>query len=118
MALVQFLAAFGNAVGDGPHYQVESDKHHANLYVALTGDTAIARKGISWGRVSAVMQEADRTWSEDRTKSGLSSGEGLINEVRDRRTEWNKKDQREEVADHGVKDKRLLVIEPEFAGVL
>lgn len=116
--LIQFLAAFGNAVGNGPHYQVESDKHHANLYVALTGDTAIARKGTSWGRVSAVMRSADEVWADNRAKGGLSSGEGLINEVRDPRMEWNKKEQCEEVADQGVRDKRLLVIEPEFAGVL
>ena len=51
-------------------------------------------------------------------KSGLSSGEGFINEVRDERKEWNRKEAREEIVDPGVGDKRLMVMEPEFAGAL
>ncbi|MFN0317199.1 MAG: hypothetical protein ACKVQA_19435, partial [Burkholderiales bacterium] len=35
--LMQFLGAFGALVGRGPHYQVERDQHHANLYVLLVG---------------------------------------------------------------------------------
>src|SRR5262249_45663977 len=31
--LAQLLAAFGSAVGRGPYYQVEGDRHHANLFV-------------------------------------------------------------------------------------
>src|SRR5262249_41542655 len=58
------------------------------------------------------------TWVDDRVKGGLSSGEGLINEVRDDRKEWNKRGGREEVVDAGVKDKRLMVVEPEFASAL
>lgn len=47
--LVQFLAAFGSCLGRGPHYQVEGDAHHANLYAVLVGDSSKARKGTSWG---------------------------------------------------------------------
>ena len=35
--LLQYLAYFGNAVGRGPHYQVENDKHFANLFAAAGG---------------------------------------------------------------------------------
>jgi hypothetical protein len=58
---------------------------------------------------------------KDRVASGLSSGEGLICEVRDpvTRLETDKTGAvREEVVDHGVSDKRLLVVESEFAKVL
>jgi hypothetical protein len=116
--LLQFLVAFGSAVGGSPYYQAESNRHHANLFVVLVGNSSKSRKGTSWSRICDIMKEADETWKNERTKSGLSSGEGLINEVRDPRTEWNKKEQREEVADQGIKDKRLLVTEEEFAGLL
>lgn len=44
--LLQYLAYFGNAVGRGPHYIVENDRHYPNLFVLLAGETAKARKGI------------------------------------------------------------------------
>ena len=88
------------------------------MFAVLVGDSAKSRKGTSWGRVRAIGKVSDTTWADDRVKGGLSSGEGLINEVRDERKEWNKKEGREEVVDAGVKDKRLMVVEPEFASVL
>ena len=64
------------------------------------------------------MKVADQTWNDDRLKGGLSSGEGLINEVRDQRSEWNRKEGREEIVDPGVADKRLMIVEAEFASAL
>ena len=61
---------------------------------------------------------ADEIWSNERNVSGLSSGEGLISSVRDQIVKWNAKEQCEEITDPGVKDKRLLVTEAEFAGTL
>jgi Protein of unknown function (DUF3987) len=116
--LLQLLAAAGNVIGPLPYYQVESDRHRANLFVAAVGDSSRARKGTGMGRVRAITKVVDETWNDDRIKSGLSSGEGLINEVRDERKEWNKKEAREEVVDPGVTDKRLMVVEPELAGAL
>ena len=52
--LLQYLAYFGNAVGRGPHYQVENDRHYANLFVLLAGETAKARKGLSAGRIRHI----------------------------------------------------------------
>jgi hypothetical protein len=65
-----------------------------------------------------VVKEVDREWADNRNKGGLSSGEGLINEVRDKVERWNVKDQTLEVVDPGVADKRLLVSDAEFAGSL
>ena len=64
------------------------------------------------------MKVADQGWSDDRLKGGLSSGEGLINEVRDERREWNRKEGREEIVDPGIADKRLMIVEAEFASAL
>jgi hypothetical protein len=116
--LLQFITTFGNLVGHCPYYLVEGDRHHTNLYDLLVGNTSRGRKGTGFGRVRALCQDAYENWFCGRTASGLSSGEGLISNVRDERMGWNAKDKREEVIDPGVKDKRLLVTEPEFAGAL
>ena len=81
--LVQGLELFGNVIGNSAHYQVEADHHHANLFVVLVGRSAKGRKGTSGGRVRSVFVAVDQPWIEERMKGGLSSGEGLINEVRD-----------------------------------
>src|SRR5262249_25005997 len=96
-SLIQFLALAGNAMGRTAYYQVEGTRHHANLFAVLVGDSSKARKGTSLGRVRAIMKVADQGWSDNRLKGGLSSGEGLINEVRDERQEWNRKEGREEI---------------------
>jgi hypothetical protein len=116
--LIQFLTLAGNVIGRSPYYQVESDRHHTNLFGVLVGESAKARKGTSLGRVRSVVKAADETWNGDRIKSGLSSGEGLINEVRDPVEKWNAKEKQSETVDPGVTDKRLAIIEPEFAGAL
>ena len=104
--LVQFLAAFGNAAGSSPHFVAEADRHSLNLYTILVGETAKARKGVSWGHASRPLLQADSTW-ESRIASGLASGEGVISNVRDAAGN-----------DPGEKDKRLCLYEPEFAQVL
>lgn len=116
--LIQFLVCFGSIVGNFPFYLVESDKHHANLFAVLVGDSAKGRKGTSGGRVRAVSKLAAETWFPERTASGLSSGEGLIDHVRDAVVKWNAKDKCSETVDPGITDKRLLVTEAEFAGTL
>ncbi len=104
--LFQLLAAVGVAVGRRPHYLVESDRHHANLFIAIVGNTAKGRKGTSWGRVRRLMEIADPTLGK-RLESGLSSGEGLIWAVRDSSEDHD-----------GAQDKRLLIVESELASPL
>lgn len=116
--LAQYLTTFGNIVGSAPHFVIESDKHPANLFMTLVGISAKGRKGTSGSRVRAVAKIADQTWFMERTASGLSSGEGLIYAVRNPVSKWNAKEKIEETIDPGVIDKRLMVIEPEFAGAL
>jgi hypothetical protein len=104
--LAQLLAAFGAAVGRGAWFQVEATRHHANEFVILVGDSAKARKGSSWDHVRRLLDTADASLAK-RTLTGLSSGEGLIWAVRDPTAD-----------DPGVSDRRLLIVEPEFASVL
>ena len=116
--LLQTLTFAGNVIGRFPYYRVESDQHHSNLFAVLVGASSKARKGTSMGRVRNVIKIADESWHADRIKGGLSSGEGLISEVRDEVKSWDQKTQEFQVADPGVTDKRLMIVEPEFASVL
>jgi hypothetical protein len=104
--LSQLLIAFGAAVGRGAYFQIEATRHHPNEFLVLVGDTAKARKGSSWDHVRRLICRADPTLAA-RIATGLSSGEGLIWAVRD-----------PAAADPGTADRRLLVIEPEFASPL
>lgn len=116
--LVQFLAALGNAIGDangeGPHVMVGQTKHRPILFAVLVGKTSKARKGTSWSWVKSVFSGS--SWGEDRIFDGLSSGEGLIWACRD--PIIKEEDGKPTVVDAGVTDKRLFVMEEEFANCL
>ena len=123
--LIQFLTAFGNAAGRSAHFLVESDHHYLKLFCVLVGRTSKARKGTSWGHVLRLFQMADEPWAAEHIANGLSSGEGLIWAVRDeiRKREAEKENGKtvrhhEVISDAGVKDKRFLCLESEFASVL
>ena len=116
--LIQLLACFGNMVGRNPHYKVEADFHRTNINAVLVGDSSKGRKGTAASRVLLVVKPADEQWANGRLKSGLSSGEGLIYEVRDEAKIWNAETEKHETADSGAADKRLLILESEFANAL
>jgi hypothetical protein len=111
--LLQFLAAIGNVVGRNPYFEVEATRHHMNLFVAIVGETSKARKGTSWGHIDRIFRQVDSEGWRGRLVSGLSSGEGLIWEVRD--PGGKDLDGR---PDPGVTDKRRMVIDGEFAATL
>lgn len=116
--LIQTHVLFGSVLGPIPYYQVEADRHHANLNVLLVGVSSKARKGTSLGRVLSFFKPVDPSWADNCIKSGLSSGEGLINEVRDPVKDWDAEANTEITIDQGATDKRLLVTEAEFASAL
>ncbi|MCA9469793.1 MAG: MarR family transcriptional regulator, partial [Nitrospira sp.] len=86
-----------------------------------------ARKGSSWSHVLNIFQACDPVWAHERVKSGLSSGEGLIWNVRDpiyKKEPVKDKggkhtgEYQETCVDPGIDDKRLLAQEAEFASLL
>jgi len=120
--LVQILTAIGNVIGATAFFQVEADKHYLKIFPVLVGETSKGRKGTSWGYIKTILKQID---PECRIMSGLSSGEGLIWQVRDEikknepiREKGRIKGYQEVVADPGEDDKRLFVIEQEFASTL
>jgi hypothetical protein len=116
LLLIGSLVYFGNTLGHGPRHVVEGTPHYSNLYALFVGDTSKARKGTGDGRVRQIFKVAEPEWCNYRIKSGLSSGEGLIAEVRDQTVKTVKGE--EKVVDEGVKDKRLLIVQSEFGGAL
>jgi hypothetical protein len=124
--LVQLLVAFGSVVGRNAYVGVGSARHYTNEFVLLVGETSSARKGTSWSEVRQFLAAVDVDWKDKRILGGLSSGEGLIYAVRDpiaaKEPIMDKQKKitgyQDVIKDHGVEDKRLLVIEPEFGGVL
>lgn len=122
--LLQLLAGAGNIIGRGPGLMADGAFHPPNIWPVLIGATSRARKGTSWAQVRRPLAEIDSDWAEERIDGGLSSGEGVAYRVRDERIGMRKAkkgefgDARgmvEEVLDPGVSDKRLLIVETEFA---
>ena len=102
--LMHLLILFGTLVGRHAYYFVEGARHYPNLFALIIGETAKGRKGTAWARPRQVFE---RIPGRPRVVSGLSTGEGLKFNVRDKTDD-----------DAGALDKRLLVIESEFAGPL
>ncbi len=123
--LIHVLVGVGNLVGRGPHFRVGGATHHTNENAICVGKTSSARKGTAKADTFHILSTVDRAWVEDHVMAGLSTGEGLIWAVRD---EIEKQEPIREkkritgyqtvITDKGVSDKRVLVIEPEFASVL
>ncbi|CAN5734666.1 hypothetical protein BH23CHL2_BH23CHL2_15910 [soil metagenome] len=123
--LFTFLLGVGNAVGRGPHWSVSGSNHSLNEFAVLVGETSKGRKGTAAGTMRQVFQQAASEWYARASQTGLSSGEGLIWAVRDqiiKRTPIKEKGvitgYQDEIVDDGVKDKRLLITEEEFASTL
>lgn len=103
--LAQFLIAFGVAAGRNCFYGVEATRHFPNEFCVLVGSSGKGRKGSSWEHVEQLMATCDPEFVDECLAMGLSSGEGLIAEVRDGK----------EVEEA---NKRVLVLEQEFAQVM
>jgi hypothetical protein len=123
--LVQFLISAGNVLGRQAFVWAGADQHYPNVFGCGVGPTSTGRKGSASGPIKLFFQDIDTDWVRS-IQSGLSSGEGLISCVRDPIYRLEKVNQgkgkaaqfEEVLADQGVEDKRLLVLESEFFGPL
>jgi hypothetical protein len=114
--LLQYLTSAGNMIGRKPFYRQASVNHYPNIYVIIAGRTARSRKGTSAQDVRTVIESADPDWARNNVKSGISSGEGIIEMVRDARFAMQKGTL--VCTADGVDDKRLLLDEREFSSTL
>lgn len=127
--LLHILLGAGALVGASPHVLVEHTPHCARTNALLVGPTAGGRKGTAWSTPRYVFSKVDESFVTKRVKSGLSSGEGLIFLVRDPQYEkvpiraggkrtGEIQGYEDVLVDAGEPDKRLLIIESEFASAL
>jgi phage/plasmid primase-like uncharacterized protein len=124
--LLHMLVMSGCWIGAGPHALVEHQPHPPRLNALQVGRTASGRKGTAASHPKLLFSRLDPDWMKHRVKSGLSTGEGLTYLVRDQQMENVPIKEKGRhtgefeaiVTDLGESDKRLLIIEPEFASVL
>ncbi|HEX4796176.1 MAG TPA: hypothetical protein VH370_20470 [Humisphaera sp.] len=124
--LIQLLASFGSAAGRNAYFVAGGSRHYPNLYATLVCRTSKGRKGTSWAVAKHPFERIDPDWLNNCVNSGLSSGEGLIWQVRDpieKRVAVKAKgrptgEYDTVIEDDGIPDKRLMVLESEFANVL
>lgn len=112
--IAHLLAAVGTIIGPGPHTLTSGAKQPARVNTVLVGPTSIGRKGTSLVPVDLLMQLVDGDFWKQQRVGGLSTGEGLIGRVADKKT-WN-----DETKNYDIErtEKRLYVVEEEFSKVL
>ena len=120
--LYQFLTVAGCYMGRGAYFPIGGDRHFPNLFAVVTAQSSKGRKGSSYGEVQRLFSIVDPDFIDQRRVSGLSTGEGLLWAVRDPIVEAvpvkdGKRvvDHTQQITDPGIADKRLLVVEGEFA---
>ena len=121
IAIVATVVTFAGAMfGRSRYIDVADTQHHPRIFTALVGNSSRARKGSSIDPVRKIFSRAEDILQEQSTlpfplglklriAHGLSTGEGLIDAIRDKRDDEDP---------DGILDKRLLCIEGEFASVL
>jgi hypothetical protein len=91
--------------------------HPIRVNSILVGPTAQGRKGSASKVAENLARAADAVFL-GHIVEGLSSGEGLVWQIRDPIQKYDPRKRTIVVSDQGVEDKRLLVVETEFGMTL
>jgi hypothetical protein len=111
--LVAFLTCVGVKLGRAAVFNVSGDLHYPNLFTLVVGRTAKARKSFSTGMAIRTFKRAFPDFMRACVASGMTTGEGIVNRLRDP-VESDEDGNESEF----FPDKRLLVVENEFGGPL
>ncbi|MGA9673062.1 MAG: bifunctional DNA primase/polymerase [Terracidiphilus sp.] len=84
--LIAFLTVVGSLIGRGAYLPVGPTHHYGNLFSVIIAETSKGRKGTVMAEAKRFATMIDPTIAM-RMLGGLSSGEGLIEAVRDARLE-------------------------------
>jgi hypothetical protein len=104
-----------------------ADKYEVTnrLGSVIVGASSKARKGISGKPVKRLFRSgpvqdfSDYSFTPAQSTAGpFSSGEGLIHLIRNEIKKYNEKSGEWIVVDPGIIDKRLFILDEEFAGVM
>lgn len=112
--LLHLMAFTGSAMGRWPYMKIGADRIHTNLGVGIIASSG-QRKGSAGNVAKAIFRRIDKEFHDNNIIGGLNSGRGVLENVRDPQTFLNKKTGKE-IVDPGVRDKRRVFLETEFAG--
>ena len=111
---VNFLTYLACAIGRNPYLPIGNTWHHARLFALHIGRSGRGRKGDALSlvmRIDQALRNLSETLAPQIHRGGLSSREGLVALIHD-----GYKQGRQDM--DPVIDKRLWVVESEFANVL
>jgi hypothetical protein len=111
---LNFMAYLSAAIGRGTYCYIGNTRHHARLFGLHVGRSGRGRKGDAVSlvhRLDMAIRAADEYIAPQVHTGGLSTREGLALMIHDGWTQG-----KTEV--EPIHDKRLFVVEPEFANVL
>jgi hypothetical protein len=109
-----FMAYLSCAIGRGPYLPIGNTWHHARLFILHIGRSGRGRKGDAVSlvnRLDTALRQLSASAAPPIHRGGLSSREGLVSLFHD-----GYKSGKVEVP--AIEDKRLWVVESEFANVL
>jgi len=109
-----FMAYLSCAIGRGVYLPIGNTRHHTRLFCLHIGRSGRGRKGDAVSlvlRIDTALRSIDESFAPQIHRGGLSTREGLAALIHD-----GFKHGRNEVG--AIEDKRLWVVESEFANVL
>ena len=109
-----FMAYLSCAVGRGVYLPIGNTRHHARLFCLHIGRSGRGRKGDAVSlvlRIDQALRAMDNAFAPQIHRGGLSTREGLAALIHD-----GYRQGRQDVP--AIEDKRLWVVESEFANVL
>jgi putative DNA primase/helicase len=109
-----FMAYLACAVGRGVYLSIGNTRHHARLFCLHVGRSGRGRKGDAVSlvpRIDQALREIGESFAPQIHRGGLSSREGRVALMHD-----GYRQGRQDVC--AIEDKRLWVVESEFANVL
>ncbi|MCE9567001.1 MAG: bifunctional DNA primase/polymerase [Planctomycetes bacterium] len=117
------LSSVGNAIGPAAGLMTQGDAQPGRIWAVCVAPSG-AGKSEPFGATNMLMKMACAEWSDRCVCHGLGSGPGLVERVRDERTEMQPRREKGVVVEYipvtipGSEDKRCLVHEAEFGRVL
>lgn len=109
-----FMAYLSCAIGRGAYLPIGNTRHHARLFCLHIGRSGRGRKGDAVSlvlRIDQALREMNEAFAPQVHRGGLSTREGLVALMHD-----GYRQGRQDVP--AIDDKRLWVVESEFANVL
>jgi hypothetical protein len=119
--LVSLLAVAGVHLGRHPHVRAGDDTHPLLVWPLIVGRTNSGRKGAGWSSARRLATAAAPDFMVTNLRSGLTSGEGLAAMFTDDPAppdDETGQGARRAGGRLPAGDRRLLVFEPEWAGVM